>query len=67
MNTKKNVSFRRYLLDGFARLVNFGAHRRLNAEKQRDLEERIYMSMKNTWEIVGKNMREALNQYGSEK
>jgi len=67
MGNKDYKSLQRHLVEGLARLLDLGSTRSISSVPFVHLEEEIYQSIKENWEEVGENIREALNQYEPER
>jgi cephalosporin hydroxylase len=67
MGTKDYKKLNQYILEGFARLLDLGSTITVEDNNSGSIEEDIYMTIKNSWEEVGENIREAMNQYDQER
>jgi hypothetical protein len=64
METINNRNLNHYILEGFARLMDLGSAQTMNNDLSTSLENDIYSIIQESWEEVGENIREAMNQYG---
>jgi hypothetical protein len=67
MKTKNYVNLNQYILEGFARLLDLGSTQTMNDDRSTSLDDDIYSIIQESWEEVGENIREAMNQYGQER
>lgn len=67
MDTKDYKKLNQYILEGFARLLDLGSTITVEDNNSGSIEEEIYMTIENSWQEVGENIREAMNQYDRER
>jgi hypothetical protein len=67
MVTKDFKNLNHYIVEGFSRLLDLGATRSTDTDNPDSIEEDIYSMIAESWEEVGDNIREAMNQYDRER